>query len=236
MKLVLPFLAIAVYGAEEEGKMNKNDDEHRLVMARNGMLYEDGINNYNYPTNGYYNGYNTGAKLINRPLNYQYTSGQYRPQFYNNFNTVKKVVNEIEDEIVKEVVEEVQMPTYGRPYGKGFFPANWKEEMKVADQYWSSSTGKYVKPFESTVEKISTPVVKEVVEEVVKRPYFNNWNTNYVQPIRQYVQPAYQQYVQQPIRNYVQQPVRNYVRPTYNNNDWFNQFLTMWAITKDDDE
>jgi len=201
------------------------------AQYNNGYYGYDGYNRYNaYNPNvvryntGYNNGYNTvyNTAYKNRVPYMQNLYSQYKPVE----KIVEKVVQKVEDikhhiaDHREEITEDVQLPTYGKPYGKPFFG---KPEIKETQGKYSSVTGKYYTPYQNTV--------KVVDPEEYKRPIINGFY-NYVQrPVQQVAQQ-----VARPIQ-YIQQQVKRPVRyvQQQNDQDWFNTFLTYYALTKDDD-
>jgi len=197
----------------------------------NGYNGNTGYNGYNgYKSNAarYNTGYNTG---YNTAYNTAYNTGYnnyrvpYMQNTYNQYKPVEKIVEKIEDikhhiedhrEEHDDIIEEVQVPTYGKPYGKPFFG---KPEIKENQGKYSSITGKYYNPYQNNV-KVVDKVVKEEYRRPINNGFYNNYN-NYVQrPVQQIVQQ-----VARPVQ-YVQQQ---------NDQDWFNTFLTYYALTKNSD-
>jgi len=227
---------------------NVEIDEKQPIKYYNGAQYNNGYNGYN-GFNGY-NGYNGYAGFNGyNPNVVQYNTGYnnyrvpYMQNTYNQYKPVEKIVEKIEDikhhiedhreeqEHHDDITEKVQMPTYGKLYGKPFFGE--REEIKATQGKYSSITGKYYNPYQNNV-KVVDNVVKEEYQRPINNGFYNNFN-NYVQrPARQVVQQVaaaqpiqyFQQQVQQPIR-YVQQQ---------NNQDWFNTFLTYYALSKNNNE
>merc|ERR1712127_620421 len=216
--------------------------EQQPIKYYNGARYNNGYNGYTGDNR--YNGYNSNVGQYNTgyttgfntayPTNAVYNTGynNYRlPYMQNTYNqykpvekVVEKVVEKIEDikhhiedhreEHHDDIIREVQMPNKGTL--KYFFG---KPEVKEATGKYSSVTGKYYNPYKNDV-KVVDKIVKEDFQRPINNGFYNNFN-NYVQQPLQY----FQQQVQRPVR-YVQQQ---------NDQDWFNTFLTYYALTKNSD-